>query len=112
MPPFPTGLELAIGAPCGRLSSSGTTSRRERVFRRPFGDGRSLELEPVDQEKSGGSGFHVFHGGNEVQDVAAGLARKAVVGVLLEADSELSRTMASVDRAGALEAVASPGQVG
>ena len=71
VPPFPTGLDLAMGALCGRLSSSGATSRRERVFRRPFGDGRSLELEPVDQEEGGRSDFHVFHCGNEIEDVAA-----------------------------------------
>ena len=112
MPPFPTGFDLAMGALSGRLSSSGTTSRRERVFRRPFRNGRSLELEPVDQEEGGRTDSDVFHCGNEVEDVAAGIAGKAVVGVLRETDPELSGAVASVDGAGALEVVASPGHIG
>jgi len=71
-----------------------------------------LELEPVDQEKGGRADLDVFHCGNELEDVAAGVARKAVVGVLREADSELSGAVASVDGAGALEVVASSGHIG
>ena len=112
VPPFPTGLDLAMGAPCGRLSSFGTTSRRERVLGRPFSNGRSLELEPVDQEEGGRADFDVFHCGNEIEDVSAGVAGETVVGILPQADSELSRAVPSVKRARTFEAIASSGETG
>ena len=96
VPPFPTGLDLAMGALCGRLSLFRTTSRHERFLGRPFRDGRPLEMEPVDQEQGGRANVHALQCGNEVEDVAAGIAAKAVVGVLREADSELSRALGAV----------------
>jgi hypothetical protein len=69
----------------------------------------TVEAKPIDGFHSGSVNAHVFHFGNEVQNVAAMVTfAETVPDILAHTDSELRRIAAFVDRAGTAQAVSAP----